>query len=175
MSDTFIKAKQHLDRGELSTAAVLFASDGFDNLNESNFESNKTFRMGIAGLIEAIRLDVQVGNDQRALAIRDITSAAIERVLIGEQIEDAILEGLYHEWIGDAHLLTGSQTANEYYETAAETYTDNSVDHFLSWGMEEEFDYIYWSVADHLEKECSCKKIPELEFKKRVEIKQDMP
>jgi len=88
------------------------------------------------------------------------------------ETDDCVLEGLYHEWIGDAHLITGTETATGYYENPLEYYDNVTEDELLSWAMEEEFDYIMWAVEDFISiKYDEEAELPVFAFEERVKLK----
>lgn len=159
--------------GELASAAVCYTDAGFSALNEADFESGTKYRIGLTTLLRAISADARAGNETRATAIRDVVVALIDRAVDADSRADRILDGLYYEWIGDAYLLTRSDRAATYYRTALEMYEGHSQEEFLSWGMEQEFDYARWAVQSYLTANGTetAEELPTLDFPSRIESK----
>ncbi|MEY7849045.1 hypothetical protein AB7C87_07545 [Natrarchaeobius sp. A-rgal3] len=173
MTSKYDRAKRLEKEGELAAAAVLYTEDGFQRLNRTNFEPNTTYRIGLATLIKAISIDARVGNRRRAVAVRDSVIALLDLALVSDPSSDDVLEGLYREWIGDCYLLTRSEQADQQYMDALAIYSERSREEFLSWSMEQEFDYVLWAVQSFLDyKGVSDEQLPSLDFENRIEQKR---
>lgn len=170
MSETFSRARKRERDGDLPTAARLYASAGFETINGVDFDLGSSFRFGIATFISSISCDVRAGNVQRATGLRYVTEGAI-RYARPACLDDQCLVGLYHEWLGDIHLMTGSDEARTHYENALKRYERVSECDQLSWGMAEEFDYSRWATLAFLEADTNEVELPELDFEARVHEK----
>lgn len=173
MTSAYDQALSLEQEGELASAAVLYTDAGFSKLNDADFEFGTKYRIGFTTLLRAISADARAGNETRAMAIRDVVVALIERAVDADSRADRILQGLYHEWIGDAYLFTRSERTADYYRMALETYENHSQSEFLSWGMEQEFDYAHWAVQSYLSANGSdvAEELPSLDFPSRIEAK----
>lgn len=177
MTDLYTEAQNNEEAGEYHTAARAYAENGFIILNEQDFEAGRQFRLGIASLVKALSCDARAGQQRRARAIRDTAASAIRHALREEEKEDRCRDGLYHEWLGDIHLMTRSVSARTHYETARNHYSDASPSQQRTWGMEEEFDYVHWAVESFLEEAGYEDEVEELhpsDFSGRIEIKLDV-
>lgn len=174
MSDTFQNARQLEREGELSRAARRYTQFGIEELNDADFERGRSFRIGLSALVCGISCDVRAGNADRAVALRYLTDGLLEYALATDT-DDRGLIGLYTEWLGDVHFMTGSGNAAEHYRNAIEEYELTSEGKQFSWGMEEEFDYAYWAVSEFLEFEgYERDQFPELDFESRARRKLEM-
>lgn len=173
MTSVYDKALSLEREGELASAAVLYADAGFSALNDADFEPGTSYRIGLATLLKAISADARSENETRTTAIRDVVVTLIEHAADRDSRDDDVLEGLYYEWIGDAYFLTDSERAEEYYEHAREKYEGYPQEAFLSWSMEQEFDYARWAVESYLTATGvrDAGELPVVDFLSRIESK----
>lgn len=174
MTDPSIRARDAEDDGEFGEAARLYTESGFETLNRADFEPNRTFRVGIGKLARALSCDVRDGNVSRSVGLRRTIAGTIDHVQ-REATEECLI-GLCEEWLGDVHLMTSSSSAREHYEQALDTFRDVPEGKQFSWGMEEEFDYVYWAVEAVLEQRgfTEMERLPALDFERRVETKLEL-
>ncbi|QLG28865.1 hypothetical protein HUG10_15535 [Halorarum halophilum] len=167
--DLFADAFQLEEAGEYGEAAELYALRAFAGLLESTFQPGRTMRLAFAHTLEAISADVRGGNQSRAENLFTTLSPWYEP-MIGDA-DDPILEGLLHEWMGDAHLMLESDDAVQRYQDAKRLY-ETQAEPGRNWAFEEEFDYAYWAFESFAEsKGYAMPEDGKLDFLGRVEFK----
>lgn len=179
MTNHYKKARDHEEAGEYQAASHVYAADSFTMMNENDFSpsGDLTFMVAIAYLIKSASCAARAGNQQRTRAIRDAAEAYIRHALREEARDDRTQDGLYHEWLGDIHLMTRSPTAITHYRTARGYYADTSPSMQRTWGGEEAFNYAHWAVESFLEDTGHDDEIEELQpldFPGRIEIKTEL-
>ncbi|OAQ52956.1 hypothetical protein HTG_09000 [Natrinema mahii] len=175
MNSTYNRAQELEESGDLAAASVQYTVAALSKLNETDFEPSTGYRIALSTLLQAISAAARAGNTNRSIAVREIATALITHAINADSDIDPVLKGLYYEWIGDAYLLTDSEHAERYYRKAAAQYEQTSIESYLSWSMEQEFDYIYWTVQSYLDQRDSTfnEELPILDFQSRVKRKRD--
>lgn len=154
---------------EYAEAAEYYALSAFAALIRADFQPGRSMRLAFSHTLEAISADVRADRSSRPERLFETVSPLYEAMT--EETDDLVLEGLLHEWFGDAWLMLGSDRAVAYYQQAKQVY-ERQADPGRNWAFEEEFDYAYWAFESFAE--ASGKSLPadaELEFVSRIRFK----
>lgn len=163
--------------GQLLEASTLYVESAITKVNETDFEPGNEMWHAISELNQAISCTVRGGNLSRAKGIRNILEGLVEHSIMIYNLDDICLEGILHEWIGDASLMSESGNPKAEYRAAADLYRGVSVSDQRFWGWQEEFEYSQWAFEDYLKHsgfENDENSLPSTLFTKRIEEKYEI-
>ena len=168
-STLYRQAVDYEEEGAFANAAERYALSAFTDVLEDDFRSGRPMRISFALTLAAISADIRAGNDVRPKNLFTVLEPLYETMV--EDTDDPVLEGLLHEWFGDAHLMLGSTEAVSRYRTAKQIYDEHATP-APNWAFEEEFDYAYWAFQAFAA--AIGKSLPndgELDFARRIDFK----
>lgn len=192
-------ADEAVEQGEFERAATLRAQSAQSRLERFGIESNASADLAVGDLLYAIYYARRAGADGRAIHLRTLLESYAKLLQHASyrrlqehwpDTTDSCLVGLFEEWIGDAHLFTGSPVANRYYDRAESWYqvevgrateaTDEvwQVMPCWNWGVEPQFEmplfalqgFLDWKGLEEADRmsttECADQFVDRLEYKR---------
>lgn len=157
-------------QGKYEKAAAAYAAIGFSRIVKSKFDVSTTYLVGLGIFLQGVSCDARAGNMRRAAGLQGL----FEHMLI-ESVDEAssdVLRGLMHEWVGDSHLIIGSEDAFEWYADAEDHYHDLDMQTKLFWGLSQEFDHLSYGYDDFIQSQGETIEYDADEFLLRLDDKQ---
>lgn len=165
------RAETHADHGDYEVAASLSAQSALARFQQYGLASlGSNSNMAVGDLFSAICYARQAGADDTAVRLSGTLEAytRVIRQCAHQRLREewpsmtwACLVGLCEEWIGDAYLLTGDETASRYYDRAESWYRlegcrERHMDRespapCWQWGLEPEFDKAWAAFEEYIE------------------------
>lgn len=109
------QAVDYEEDGALADAAERYALSAFADVLGDDFRPRRPMRISFALTLSAISADIRAGNDVRPENLFTVMGPLYETMV--DNADDPVLEGLLHEWFGDARFMLGSTEAVPRYRT----------------------------------------------------------
>lgn len=167
---SFVNNATDLEReGQYDEAAYYYALRAFAGVLAENFQHNRVTRLSLAYTLTAVVCDARAGNYRRAKHLVEFFEPVYQDMI--ESTEDAVLGGLFREWVGDMLLVLGDADAREHYRYAKQVY-GSQPNAGQNWAFEEEFDRAHWAFETFVESEgYSLPDDVEYDFQDRIRFK----